>query len=60
MKDKTNKDAVVKIDLEILRNVEELIAKEENRLKFVNKKQFIDLAVYEKLRREGGIKNGRK
>ena len=27
-------------------NREEFIKKEENRLKFVNKKQFVDLAVY--------------
>ncbi len=50
---KKNKDAAVKIDSEILKRVEEFISKEENRLKFVNKKQFIDLAVYEKLKREG-------
>jgi len=37
--------SVVKIDSGLLKSVEEFILKEENRLKFVNKKQFIDLAV---------------
>jgi hypothetical protein len=41
------RDSVVKIDSELLNRVENLIVKEENRLKFVNKKQFIDLAVNE-------------
>jgi hypothetical protein len=54
---KRNKDAVVKIDSEILKRVEDFIGKEENRLKFVNKKQFIDLAVYEKLKKENGEKS---
>lgn len=49
---KITKDAVVKIDFEILRNVEEFINKKSNKLKYVNKKQFIDLAVFEKLKRE--------
>jgi len=42
-----SKDSVVKIDSQLLEKVKEFIQKEENRLKFVNKKQFIDLAVYE-------------
>ena len=42
-----NKDSVVKIDSSLLNKVEDFIKKEENRLKFVNKKQFIDLAVHE-------------
>ena len=37
--------SVVKIDSELLKHVEDFISKEENRLKFANKKQFIDLAV---------------
>lgn len=45
-------DAVVKIDSEILREVEEFINQKDNKLKYVSKKQFIDLAVYEKLKRE--------
>lgn len=40
---------VVKIDSRLLKRVEEFIKKEENRLRFSNKKQFIDLAVYEYL-----------
>jgi hypothetical protein len=51
------KDAAVKIESELLKRVEEFISKEENRLKFVNKKQFIDLAVFEKLKKEES--NGR-
>ena len=39
--------SVVKIDSVLLKKVDEFITKEENRLKFVNKKQFIDLAVNE-------------
>ena len=42
-----SKDSVVKIDSQLLEKVKDFIQKEENRLKFVNKKQFIDLAVYE-------------
>ncbi len=55
---KNHKDSTVKIDSEILKKVETFINLEENRLKFVNKKQFIDLAVFEKLKKEG--ENGRK
>jgi len=40
---------VVKIDPSLLVRVEEFIGKEENRLKYSNKKQFIDLAVDELL-----------
>lgn len=49
---KKNYDAVVKIDSKLLKRVEEFICLDENNLKFVNKKQFIDLAVFEKLERE--------
>ena len=48
---------VVKIDGSLLASVEEVIKKEENRLKFVNKKQFIDLAVYEFLKKKKEDKN---
>jgi hypothetical protein len=44
------KDSVVKIDSLLLKEVEEFIKKEENRLKFVNKKQLIDIAVHEYLK----------
>ena len=37
--------SVVKIDSGLLDKVNQFIAKEENKYKFVNKKQFIDLAV---------------
>ena len=45
------KDSVVKIDSVLFDNVNEFIQKEENRLKFVNKKQLIDIAVYEYLKK---------
>lgn len=45
------KDSVVKIDLHLSDKIEEFIRKEENRLRFVNKKQFIDLAVHEFLKK---------
>ena len=45
------KDSVVKIDLDLSTKIGEFIKKEENRLRFVNKKQFIDLAVHEFLKK---------
>jgi hypothetical protein len=48
------KVGVVKIDSSLLCEVEETIGKEENRLRFANKKQFIDIAVNEFLQK---IKN---
>jgi hypothetical protein len=45
------KNSVVKIDSDLLKKVEEFISRKDNKLKFVNKKQFIDLAVYENLNR---------
>jgi len=43
-------EKVVKIDSELLGQVEEFIKKKENRLVYANKKQFIDIAVFEKLK----------
>lgn len=54
---KVDKASVVKIDSSLLKEVEELINKEENRLKFANKKQFVNIAVYELLNK---IKNENK
>ncbi len=52
MAGKSKKDVgVVKIDSSLLNKVEEFIKKEENRLRFANKKQFIDIAVYEFLKK---------
>ena len=45
------KDSVVKIDTELLDSVEEFINLDKNKFKFVNKKQFVDLAVNEYLAR---------
>ncbi len=52
-KTKKERGAVVKIDLSLLKKVEQFVNKDENKFKFVNKKQFIDLAVYEFLRKQG-------
>jgi len=46
------KDSVVKIDAELLKKIEEFISKSENKLSYVNKKQFVDIAVFEKLKKE--------
>ncbi len=45
------KSSVVKIDSILFQKIDEFIQKEENRLKFVNKKQFIDLATSEFLKK---------
>ena len=45
------KDSVAKIDLYLSKKIEEFIKKEENRLRFVNKKQFIDLAIHQFLKK---------
>lgn len=56
------KDSVTKIDFHLSKKIEEFIKKEENRLKFVNKKQFIDLAVHEFLKKlnKKSKKNGKR
>jgi len=54
MKSKKNTDSVVKIDSDLLKKVEDFINKEKNKLLYVNKKQFVDIAVFEKLKKEEG------
>lgn len=44
MKDKPG-SSVVKVDSSLIEKVEKFIKKEENRLKFINKKHFVDLAI---------------
>lgn len=39
--------SVVKIDSSLLEKVDNFIKKEENRFKYSNKKQFIDIAVHD-------------
>jgi len=46
------KDSVVKIDSDLLGEVEGFINKKENKLKYTNKKQFVNIAVLELLERE--------
>jgi len=51
--------SVVKIDSLLLKEIDEFIKKDENRLKFVNKKQLVDLAVNDflkKMKEENGSK----
>lgn len=48
-------DSVVKINFKLLKEVEAFINLEENKFRYVNKKQFVDIAVAEYLRR---IKDG--
>ncbi len=43
---------VVKIDKELLEKVKKIIDK--NRIKYSNSKQFVNIAVLEKLEKEGG------
>lgn len=38
--------SVVKINPKLLKEVKEFIEKDKNQIRFANKKQFIDLAVY--------------
>jgi len=52
MVEKNVRGAVVKIDGELLREIEEFINKKENKLRYVNKKQFIDIAVSDLLKKE--------
>lgn len=42
--------SVVKVDNSLMKKVEAIIKKEENKFKFVNKKQFVDIAINEYLR----------
>ncbi len=50
---KNKKGTVVKINSELLKKIEEFINLEENKFKYVNKKQFVDIAVADYLRRQG-------
>ena len=45
------RDSVVKIDSELLMKLEEFINLEENKYKYVNRKQFIDIAVSDYLKK---------
>lgn len=45
-------DSVVKIDSDLLAEVEEFINLDDNKFKYVNRKQFVDVAVADYLRRK--------
>ena len=49
--------SVVKIDSSLMKKVEDFINREENKFKFVNKKQLIDIAVDEYLKKNGEEKD---
>ena len=49
---KKKNDSVVKIDSDLLGDVEEFINLDENKFKYANKKQFIDIAVAEYLHKK--------
>jgi hypothetical protein len=52
---KRSQDKAVKIDFEIAKKAEDFISKNENKIKFASLKQFIDIAVLDKLEKEEGI-----
>ena len=52
VKKSNDNGSVVKIDSGLLEKVEEFIKKNKNRLKYTNKKQLIDIAVDEFLKKE--------
>jgi hypothetical protein len=54
----SEKSSVVKIDASLLSKIEDFIKRDENKLKFVNKKQFVDLAIFNFLKEQGGKLNG--
>jgi len=47
-------DKVVKIDSDLLKEVEAFINLKRNRFRYVNRKQFVDMAVADFLRRMRG------
>ena len=47
---------VVKIDEKLLQKVKKIVSAEKNRIRYSNVKQFINLAVLEKLEKEDIIK----
>ena len=47
-----NRDAVAKIDSKLLVEIERFIGLDKNKFRYVNRKQFIDVAVAEFLREE--------
>lgn len=49
----SKKFSSVKIDSALLKEVEGFINLNENKFKYINKKQFVDIAVFEKLKKEG-------
>lgn len=50
------RDSAVKMNSELLMDVEEFINLDENKFRYVNRKQFIDIAVADYLRRKKKVK----
>ena len=51
------REAVVKIDSELLGRIDGFISKNENKLRYTNKKQFVNIAVFELLEKEKQYKS---
>ncbi len=51
IKKSKDRSSVVKIDSNLLKDVEGFIKQEKNKFKFVNKKQLIDIAVHDYLKK---------
>ncbi len=47
-------DGVVRVDAELLNEIEELISKRGNSFRYVNKKQFVNVAILDLLSKERG------
>lgn len=47
-----DRDGVVRVDSELLDEINGLISSKDKRLKYANKKQFVDIAIYELLKKE--------
>ena len=50
---KAKRISTVKIDSDLLSEIGDFINSGNNKFKYVNKKQFVDIAVLEKLKKEG-------
>ena len=51
--------SVVKVDSQLIAKVEKIIQRDENRLQFANKKQFVDIAINQLLNSMEKKKNGK-
>jgi hypothetical protein len=47
---KKEANSVVKVDSSLLEKIDRFISKDENKFKFVSKKHFVDIAIFEYLK----------